>query len=386
MNGATAVVGVGESRYYKQGQATETEFQLACIAIKAAVEDAGLELNDIDGFVSYMDRNDPNRLSAALNTGPIQYTATPFGGGGNTVAHCMALADAAVTAGYANYVVVFRSLAQGQFGRFGQARMGTHVVGNQGFTAPFGLGTPAQTTAIQTKRFMEDHGVTQSSLCEISLASYTHAQHNPRAVRYGRGITREDYYNSRWITEPFHLFDCCQENDGAAAVIVTTAERARALKKPPVYIKAAAIGIDRRAGAGAFNEPDFPLAGFKHAGQQLWKRAGVGPKDVDVAQFYENFTGPVLIAMAEMGICKAEELDEFTANGNLQWPNGKFPINTSGANLAEAYIHGLETINEAVRQVRGESTCQVKDVELSLQVSGPGFFPGSTILFSKEPR
>jgi acetyl-CoA acetyltransferase len=375
------VVGVGESTYYRRGKAPETEFQLACIAIRNAVEDAGLSMSDVDGLVSYMDRNEPVRLSAALGTGDLNWTAQTFGGGGNGAGAAVTLADAAVSAGYAECVVAYRALAQGQFSRYGQAGRMRRSSGAMAYTAPYGMLTPVQTTALQTTRYMHDHGITQDTLAEIALASYAHAQRNPRAIRYGTPLTREQYHESRWIAEPFHLYDCCPENDGAAAIVVTTAERARDLRKPPVAIVAAAHGLERRGGVGAFNDPTFPTAHHRHVGRTLWQRAGVTPADVPVAQFYENFTGPVLMAIAEMGFCEPGELNDFVADGNIQWPDGRLPINTSGGNLAEAYIHGFGNVVEAVRQIRGESTCQVEGAELSLSVSGPNYAPGSAVLF-----
>jgi len=159
--------------------------------------------------------------------------------------------------------------------------------------------------------------------------------------------------------------------------------RAADLRRPGVAIIAGAHGLSHRDGLPAFAEENFPTAHYRHVARQLWSRAGVTPADVPVAQFYENFTGPVLMAIAEMGFCEPEGLNDFVANGNIQWPDGEFPINTSGGNLGEAYIHGFGNVIEAVRQVRGESTCQVDDVELSLSVSGPGYAPGSAVLFGK---
>ena len=382
--GTTAVVGIGETAFYRPGEAPESEFQLACIAVSRAAEDAGIPLKEIDGFVSYSDRQEPVRLSAALGVKQTTFTAQCWGGGGNGVAQAVAIASAAVEAGYAKYVVAFRSLAQGQFGRFGQARGPNRVAGGQAYTSPYGLVTPAQNCAIQTRRFMYEYGISQEALAEISLASYAHAQRNPRAVRHGRPLTREDYHNSRWIVEPFHLFDCCQENDGAAAVILTTAERASDLPRPPAYIKSTGQGMEYRAGAGSFNNPEFPTAHYRLVGEQIWERSGVGPQDIDVAQLYENFTGPVLMSLAEMGFAPPDGVEEFVSDGNIQWPDGTLPVNTSGGNLAEGYIHGFELVTEAVRQIRGDSTCQVKDAKLSLVVSGPGYCPGSAVLFAAE--
>ena len=383
MHGRAAVVGVGESRYYKRGEAPDTEFQLACTAIRNAVEDAGLSMRDIDGVVAYMERNEPVRLSAALGMGDLDFTAQTFGGGGNGAGAAVTIADAAITAGYAECIVVFRSLAQGQFGRYGQSGRARRSRGAGAFTVPYGLQTPAQICAMQTQRYMYDHGVTQDSLAEVVLASYAHAQRNPRAIRYGTPLTREEYHVSRWIAEPLHLYDCCPENDGAAAIVVSSAERARDVPKQPVAIIAGAHGLEHRDGVAAFGEANFPTAYHRHVGAQLWKRAGVSPRDIPVAQFYENFTGPVLMAIAEMGFCEAGELNEFVADGNVRWPDGRLPINTSGGNLGEAYIHGFGNVVEAVRQIRGESTCQVEGAELSLSVSGPGYAPGSAVLFGR---
>lgn len=387
MQRSSAVVGVGESQFYRRGGSPDTEFQLACTAIRRAVEDAGLDLSDVDGIVSYMDtRNNPVRLAAALGLPRLEFTAQTFGGGGNGAASAVLIADAAITAGYARNVVVFRALAQGQFGRFGQARVGAGagVSGSAAYTAPYGLLSAAHINAVQTTRFMHEHGVTQDSLFEVAFTSYDNAQRNPRALRNGTPLTREDYDESRWIAEPFHLFDCCPENDGAAAIVVSSPERARDLRKGGVPILAGAQGLEHRGGVDAFNEAPFPTAHFRHVAESLWARAGVGPQDVPVAQFYENFTGPVLMAITEMGFSPPEELEQWVTGGALRWPNGGLPINTSGGNLGEAYIHGFGLVTEAVRQIRCESTSQVGEPELSLMVAGPGYAPGSAVLFCKD--
>jgi len=379
----TAIVGVGETTYYKHGAAPDAEFKLGLMAILKAVEDAGLDIKDIDGFASYSnDRNEPARIATALGLPDLKFSNMQWGGGGGGGSAAVANAAAAVAAGYANYVVVFRALAQGQFGRFGQAAPVPTVGFPMSFTAPYGLMSAAQMFAMRVQRFMYEHGVKQDALRAISLASYHHAQFNPRAVMYGRPLTVEDYENSRWIVEPFHLFDCCQENDGAAALIVTTAERARDLKQKPAYILAAAQGSDYRQAAAAHNAPDYATSNFKTVAKRLYAMAGIGPEDVDVAQVYENFTGGVLMSLVEHGFCSPDEVNEFVTFENLRFDGGKLPLNTSGGNLAECYMHGLELIIEAVRQVRGQSTAQVKDVEISLVASGPMVQPVSDLILS----
>src|SRR6185369_15818745 len=247
MHGSAAVAGIGESIYYKRGESPHSEFQLACIAIRRAVEDAGLELADIDGFVSYTDqRNVPTRLARALGLKELRWTGTPWAGGGNSMAAAVQTADAAVTASYARHVVVFRALAQGQFDRFGQAGgsggLGASLAGTLAWNGTYGILTAAHQCALHTARFLHDHGISQEALCEIALASYANAQRNPRALRYGHPLTRAQYHASRWIVKPFHLFDCCPENDGAAAAVVTTSERARDLPSRHATIVAASSG------------------------------------------------------------------------------------------------------------------------------------------------
>lgn len=376
-----AIVGVGETRYYKRGEAPVAEFRLACDAVRAAVADAGIAIADVDGIASFSnDRNDGSRLAAALGIKDLKLSNMVWGGGGGGGSAAVANAAAAVAAGYADHVVVFRALAQGQFGRFGQAGKAPSVGGPAAYQMPYGFGAPVHWIALRTRRFMHEHGITQDPLAAIALASYHHAQRNPRAVMYGRPLTREAYDESRWICEPFHLYDCCQENDGAAALVVTSAERARDLRQKPAYLLAAAQGADHRGGAFAESAPDYASANFKNVAKRLWQQAGIGPADVDVAQVYENFTGAVMVSLVEHGFCAPDEVMEFCTFENLTWPRGKLPINTSGGNLAECYMHGLGLINEAVRQVRGTSTSQVENAEISFVASGPMTSPVSSLL------
>jgi acetyl-CoA acetyltransferase len=376
-----ALVGIGETKYYKRGTAPLPEFRLACEAIIKSAEDAGIPVTDIDGIASYSnDRNHASRLATALGLPHLAFSNMVWGGGGGGGSGAVANAAAAVVAGYAKYVVVFRALAQGQFGRFGQAAPMKNISGDFAYTMPYGLMSPAQMFAMRVRRFMHEHHVEQDALAAVALAAYHHAQSNPRAVMYGRPLTREAYDESRWIVEPFHLYDCCLENDGAAAVIVTSVERARDLKQKPAYLMAAAQGSDYRQNAGAHNAPDYATSNFKTLAPRLYEMAGIAPKDVDVVQAYENFTGGVVMSLVEHSFCDADEVNEFCTIENFLAPGGKLPLNTSGGNLAECYMHGLELVIEAVRQVRGTSTSQVKDADISMVVSGPMVTPVSDLI------
>jgi acetyl-CoA acetyltransferase len=380
-----AVAGVGETTYYRHGQAPEPEVALALRAILAACADAGLDPRQIDGFASYSnDRNDPSRLAAALGLPELRFSNMQWGGGGGGGSAAVGNAAAAIAAGYADCVVVFRALAQGQFQRFGAAPPAVTVSGEQALTFPYGLISPAQRFAMRVMRFMHDHGIEPEAPRAIALASYHHAQANPRAVMHGRPLTPEAYDASRWIVEPFRLFDCCMENDGAAALVLVSAGRARDLRQRPAYLLGVAQGSEYRNGARGHNAPTYASASFTTVAPHLYGMAGVGPKDVHVVQSYENFTGGVLMSLAEHDFFAPEDANEFLTFDNLIAPGGRLPLNTSGGNLAECYMHGLELQIEAVRQLRGESTNQVPGARVALVISGPMVTPVSSMLLGTE--
>jgi acetyl-CoA acetyltransferase len=381
LRGKVALAGVGETPYYKLGRAPDPEFKLALMAILRACEDAGVDPREVDGFASYSnDRNDPSRLAAALGLPELRFSNMQWGGGGGGGSAAVGNAAAAIAAGAADCVVVFRALAQGQFQRFGAAPPAVAVAGEQALTFPYGLISPAQRFAMRVMRFMHDHGIGAGAQRAIALASYHHAQANPRAVMHGRPLTPEAYDASRYIVEPFRLFDCCLENDGAAALVLVSAERARDLPRPAVYLLGAAQGSEHRNGARGHNAPLYATASFTTVAPRLYGMAGLGPKDVDVVQSYENFTGGVLMSLVEHGFFAAEEANEFLTVDNLVAPDGRLPLNTSGGNLAECYMHGLELQIEAVRQLRGESTSQVPGARVGMVISGPMVTPVSSLI------
>lgn len=382
----TAIAGVGETTYYKRGRSPVSEFELAVEAVTRAADDAGIALSEIDGLASYAnDSTDPVRLARALGLRELKFANMFWTGGGGGVCGAVGNAAAAVHAGLADNVVVLRALAQGQlrFGAaFGSIPSGARMSGNFAYSVPYGVMSPAQAIALRTHRFMAEHGLDQDVLAAIALASYEHAQHNPRAVMYGRPLTREEYDDSRWIVEPFHLFDCCQENDGAAALVVTRADRARDLRQPPALVLGAAQGSTPGHDLFTHTARDYPTANFKGVARRLYEMADVSPADVDVVQIYENFTGGALMSIVEHGLCAADEAASVLTPENLRWTGG-LPLNTSGGNLAECYMHGLELVIEATRQVRGTSTCQVADVEVSLVAGGPVAAPVSSLVLGR---
>jgi len=385
LRGLVAVIGIGESAYYRHGQSPDPEFKLALQAILAACGDAGLDPREIDGFASFSDdRNEATRLAAALGTRRLRSATMQWGGGGGGCCAAVANGAAAIASGQADCVVAFRALAQGQFGRFGQTTGIDSISGEKAYLMPYGVLAPPQRFAMRVRRFMHEHGIAQEALRAIALASYHHAQANPRAVMYGKPLDAQRYDDSRWIAEPFHLYDCCMENDGAAAVILVDAERAKDFSKHPVYLLGAAAGSGFRAGAHPHNAPDYASANFGTVAPDLYRMAGVAPADVGVVQSYENFTGGVLMALIEHGLLRADEANAFMTLDNLIAPSGRLPLNTSGGNLAECYMHGFELVLEAVRQVRGTSTSQAPRNDVALVIGGPMVSPVSNLLLGSE--
>jgi acetyl-CoA acetyltransferase len=370
------IAGIGETKYYKRGQAPESVFALACHAILNAVKDAGLEVAEVDGLVSYVrDNSEIDALASSLGMRTLRFVDRwPSGGGG--VAAVTMNASMAVATGSANYVVCYRALSQGQEIRRGRAR--TDWVGAAGFTGihsfqgPYGMLTPAQTFAPKVRRYMYETGATREDFAAVPLACNAHAQRNPRALMYGHLLTRQQYMDSRVIVDPFHLYDCCLECDGAVAFVVTTPERARDLKHKPVYVMAAVQGQGERQEFGYPNAIDYATSNLPAIAPELFGRSGLRPEDIDVAQIYETFVPLVVMAIEDLGFCGRGEGPDFIRDGSLLWPDGRLPMNTSGGNLGEAYTHGLSLVNEAVRQLRGTSTSQIEDAETCLVTGGPG--------------
>lgn len=380
LRGRTAIAGIGASTFYKRGTSPDSEFQLTLKAVLSAIEDAGIDARKVDGFASFnSDRNDPSRMAAALGIEELRFANLFWGGGGGGSA-AVANAAAAVIAGLASCVVVYRGIVQGVGGRYGDGLTIGAYGRDAAYVAPYGLMTPAQWYTMRVVRFMDEHGIGRDALRAISMASYHHAQANPRAVMNGKPLTEEAYDQSRWIVEPHHLFDCCMENDCAAAVVVMSAEAAKDLNQAPVYILGAAQGSEYRNQARIHNAPRYGSASFSTVGPRLFAEARLTPADVDVALSYENFTGGVLMSLIEHGFCKPEDANDFFKLENLIAPTGRLPLNTHGGNLAEAYVHGMGHILEGVRQIRGISSAQVPGASVAFVGSGPMVSPVSNML------
>ena len=368
------IVGVGETEYTRWGGITDrSELALACQAITAAAADAGLNLAEVDGVASYAyDANDPWLLEESLGFRELRFKGMVWGGGGGGSYAAIAQAAAAVQSGQANCVAVFRSLCQGQGHRFGQ---GYEVPHGRNFLTPFGMLSPPLMLAPLAQRYKQEFGITAEQFGEVALTCRDNASRNPRAVFGKRALTMEAYLASRMIADPLRLFDCCQENDGACALIVTSLDRARDLHRKPVRILAAGQGSEPRwssGGLGSHSMPaeDYGVGSGRSLAARLYGKAGIGPGDVDTVQIYDHFTPFVLMCLETFGFCSRGEGGQFVAEGHIRWPHGKLPANTSGGHLSEAYIHGLNLAVEGVRQLRGESTSQVAGAEVCVVTCG----------------
>jgi acetyl-CoA acetyltransferase len=384
---AAAVVGIGATEFSKESG--RSEMRLAVEACEAAIADAGLQPSQIDGWVTYSAETNPEiEIAKNLGAGEMTFFSRIHHGGG---AACGVIQQAvlAVNAGVADYVVCYRAFNERSGRRFGtgvqdRTVQATAESAHFSWYAPFGLLTPAQWVAMFARRYMHEYGATTEAFGAIAVADRKHAATNPKAHFYGRPITMEDHETSRWIVDPLRLLDCCQESDGAQAIVVTTPERAEDLPNPPVLIRASAQAAgDHQEMMTSYYRPS--ITGLPEMGlcaRQLYNTTGLGPSDFQTAIIYDHFTPLALPQLEEFGFCARGEAKDFVANGNIELGGG-LPINTNGGQLGEAYIHGMNGIAEGVRQVRGTSVNQVPNVEHVLVTAGT-MVPTSALILGKS--
>ena len=377
-----AIVGIGQLPFAKDiGRPEEVT---ALEASRLALEDAGLRPSDIDGMTKWsIQLTSENAIARSLGVPNLRFFGeVGYGGGGGcgVVGH----AAAAIAAGMARCVLVYRSRNRGSGGRpwAGTSRERDNIAAETNETAlfsPYGFVRPVDQVAMFARRFLHERGYTSRHLGWIAVACRRHASNNPIAMMR-EPITVEDHQRARFISDPLRLLDCCLETDGAAAVIVAEAGLARSCRQKPAWILAASQGMGPRNFTmnNFFKEPLLESPGA-HAAKALWEMAGVSPRDVDVAQLYDAFTPLVLGSLEEYGFCAPGEAGAFVEDGGLE-VGGRLPNNTSGGSLSEAYVHGINLIIEAVRQLRGTSCNQVPGAKLSLATSGNMVPTGAVLL------
>jgi acetyl-CoA acetyltransferase len=381
----TAVVGIGATEFSKNSG--RSELQLAGEAVLAAIADAGLTPADVDGLTTFtMETNSEIEVARTAGLGDLTFFSK-IGYGGGAACATVQQASIAVATGVADVVVCYRAFNERSGHRFGSgAHRGEPTAEGiaMSWVSSFGLMTPASWVAMFAQRYMHEYGATSADFGLVSVADRKHAATNPKAWFYEQPITLEDHQNSRWIVEPLHLLDCCQETDGGQAIVVTTVERARDLAHAPAVVAGAAQGSARgQQSMVSYYRDD--IAGLPEMGlvaEQLWAQSGLGPEDIQTAVIYDHFTPFVLQQLEEFGFCKRGEAKDFIADGAIEL-GGRLPINTHGGQLGEAYLHGMNGIAEGVRQVRGTSVNQVPEVENVLVTAGTGV-PTSGLVLSVD--
>jgi acetyl-CoA acetyltransferase len=364
--GHAAIAGVGATEFSRH--AGRTELQLACEAVRAALADAGLAAADVDGLVSYtIDPVEETELVRSVGFQEIGFSSrVPYGGGGSmgTLLH----AAAAVASGAAEVVVAYRAIrARSGASRFGAPKTApTPTSNHSGTTAmqwcmPYGVLTPASWMALNATRYMHAYGVTSADFGRAVVQLRAYAEVNPAAWGYKRPMALADHQSSRWIAEPcIRLLDCCQETDGSVALVITSSERARDLPSIPVPIAAAATaGLFEQEIASDHYRPDLSVMdGSVALGRRLFERSGFRRDELDAAMIYDAFSPILLMQIEALGFCARGEAKDFVADGNLAL-DGALPTNTNGGLIGEGYIHGLNLVLEAVRQLRGTAVNQV---------------------------
>ncbi|WP_460367606.1 thiolase C-terminal domain-containing protein [Actinocorallia lasiicapitis] len=365
----TAIAGVGYTPFSKNsGVSTLT---LAVDAILAALDDAGLTVADVDGIATYRvgDSTPPWVVAPALGIPEVTWYLDQFGGG--SVSHgVVGQAALAVAAGLAETVVVYRAInARSEF-RMGGTGRGAAPVFDSQYQAPYGYFAPPQQFAMYARAHMNRYGTTHEQLGSVAVTQRAHAVKNPRALKRDP-ITLDDYLASRWIAEPFRLLDCCLETDGACALVITSAERARDLPHRPVLISGAAWGGGDSFFSGV--PTDFTVTEAARLAPRLYSMAGVGPSDIDVAEIYDCFTYSVIVQLEDYGFCAKGEGGPFAASGEAP------PFNTHGGFLSEGYVHGVNHVAEAVAQLRGTAgDRQVEGASVALSTAQPGYVLAGT--------
>ena len=382
MKNEAAIAGIGMTKFSKNSGVSE--LALACEAIKNCLDDAGLDPKEVDGLVTYtLDSNDEVEVARAVGMGDLTMYAKINYGGGAAVG-LIQQAVMAVATGAAKNVVVWRAMN----GRSGQ-RMGQGVSGDiissdlihWSWYMAYGMLTPMSWVSMIANKYMKEFGVTSEHLAEVAISQRNYALNNPRAAGYGKPLTMDEYMNAKLFCEPLRLYDCCQETDGGAALLITSTERARDLKQKPAVIR----GVTQASTQGqeqmtSFYRDDLSsLPEMELAAKRVYAMAGLGPDDIDAACLYDAFSPEVVMQLESFGFCGRGEAKDFVADGNLRI-DGRLPNNTHGGLLSEAYIHGVNNIAEGARLIRGTSFNQPKDVDHVLVSSGVGVPTGALIL------
>jgi acetyl-CoA acetyltransferase len=364
--GKAAIVGAAESDLGEVGPGF-TPLDLIGQATKGALADAGLDKGDVDGLFSASAYYSMAAVSAGeyLGIRPRYSDATNMGGS-SFVSHLLHAA-AAIDAGLCEVALVVYASTQRSGGGF----RGVSDPPNP-YETPYGPRYPVSMYALAASRHMHEYGTTREQLAEVAVAAREWAKLNPKAFMRG-DLTVEDVLTSRMISSPLRLFDCCLVTDGGGALVVTSAEHAKDLRKAPVYLLGDAEAHWHR---NISQMPDLTVTAAAESGPRAYEMAGIGPEDVDVAMLYDAFTINTILFLEDLGFCEKGEGGTFVEGGRIA-PGGELPVNTSGGGLSYNHpgMYGLLMLIEAVRQLRGEcGERQVEGAEVALAHGNGGVF------------
>jgi acetyl-CoA acetyltransferase len=372
-------------------------------AIRNAMQDAGLQAQNVNGMLSYHGGDSTVSPEIASDLGIRLDFYMDCSGGGSSTEALVGLAIGAIEGGMCETVAIFRSMngySEVRIGGTGR-RAATPVIGSQLLSRPYGMVSAGQSFAPVFMRHMMEYGTTSAQLAAVKVAHSKHASNNPKAY-YKKRYSIDDVLNSRWVCKPLHLLDCCVETDNATSVIVTSVERARDLRQRPIYIMGAVGRVTKKRGDTFYNDAPITSVAGKYAAPRIFEIAGVTQEDIDLTGSYDAFTFTTMLQLEDYGFCQKGEGGAYVSSGIIEL-GGKRPNNTSGGHLCEGYTHGMSMVIENVRQLRGqvddycprwqegihtydytEGHCrQVQDAEISMNLGWANPVTGSALIMRR---
>jgi acetyl-CoA acetyltransferase len=374
----TAIVGVGESDYCRKPGSGMTELELMLVASRRALHDAGLDPTEVDGIVAPPAWATPEAIAAALGLPDLRFAVQPTGGGATSVGALLYAAMAVVT-GTATCVLApvgWNGYSGFRVRDVEDAPNMPAAANVRDYYVPFGAVAPPQWYPLMANRYAHEHGLPAEALGTIAVTTRAHAQLNERALMRGRPLDLDEYLASPMVSTPYRLLDCCLETDAAAAVVVTSVDRARELGQPTVAVSGVAEGHPAPAD-DLTNRPDLLHVGLTEAATRAYDMAGLGPEDADFAQIYDCFTFEVVHQLEEAQFCKRGEGPGFVLDGHLGLGE-RLPVNTHGGLLSQAHAMGMNHVVEAVRQLRHQAgPAQVEGAAVGVVTGWGDFGDGS---------